>query len=86
MITLETMPVTEQPTKAQNQALHEPTSAPPGGPGTVMGWRLGGERLTLAGWAVLFAVFGLPVLVLGLILDGLAQWIFGWCLGVWCWF
>ncbi len=54
--------------------------------GSVMGWRLPGERLTPAGWAVIFAVFLLPVLTLGLLLDLLAQIAFGWCLGVWCWF
>lgn len=64
------------------------TPKPSGGSdqGTVMGWRLPGERLTPAGWAVLFAVFLLPVLSVGLLLDALAQLIFGWCLGVWCWF
>ncbi len=51
-----------------------------------MGWRLLGERLTPSGWAVLFAVFVLPVLAVGLILDALVQLAFGWCLGVWCWF
>jgi len=54
--------------------------------GSVMGWRLPGERLTPAGWAVIFAVFLLPVLTLGLLLDLLGQIAFGWCLGVWCWF
>jgi hypothetical protein len=54
--------------------------------GSVMGWRLPGERLTPAGCAVIFAVFLLPVLTLGLLLDLLAQIAFGWCLGVWCWF
>lgn len=54
--------------------------------GVVMGWRLPGERLTATGWAVAFGVLALPVLVMGLLLDALAQWIWGWCLGVWCWF
>ncbi|NBQ91787.1 MAG: hypothetical protein EBS47_10795 [Betaproteobacteria bacterium] len=56
------------------------------GKGTVMGWRLPGERLTPAGWGMLFAVFLLPVLGVGLLLDALVQLVFGWCLGVWCWF
>lgn len=54
--------------------------------GEVMGWRLRGERLMPAGWAVIFVVFLLPVLTVGLLLDLLAQIAFGWCLGVWCWF
>lgn len=66
------------PTKANAQ--------PAGESGTVMGWRLPGERLTPAGWAVLVAVFLLPVLGIGLVLDALVQLAFGWCLGVWCWF
>lgn len=59
---------------------------PAGESGTVMGRRLPGERLTAAGWALLFAVFLLPVLGIGLALDALVQLAFGWCLGVWCWF
>jgi len=31
-------------------------------------------------------VFVLPVLAVGLLLDALVQLVFGWCLGVWCWF
>jgi hypothetical protein len=54
--------------------------------GEVMGWRLPGERLKPVGWAVIFVVFLLPVLTVGLLLDLLAQIAFGWCLGVWCWF
>lgn len=52
----------------------------------MLGWRLAGERLTPAGWALVVAVFVLPVLALGLLLDAVVQWMFGWCLGVWCWF
>lgn len=75
MITLETM------TPAR-----PPTSKSPTGDGVVMGRRLPGERLTAAGWALIAAVFVLPALGLGLLVDGLLQWVFGWCLGVWCWF
>lgn len=60
---------------------------PPEGPkDAVMGWRLPGERITAAGWAVIFAVFLAPILFVGLLLDGFVQLAFGWCLGVWCWF
>ena len=53
---------------------------------TVMGYRLEEPRLTL--WAACWALFylGLPVAVLGLILDVLIQWVTGRCLGLWCYF
>lgn len=51
-----------------------------------MGLRLAAGRLTAAGWGLILLVFVLPVLAVGLLLDGLVQWAFGWCLGVWCWF
>ena len=53
---------------------------------TVMGYRLEEPRLTL--WAALWALLylGLPVAVLGLILDVLIQWGTGRCLGLWCYF
>ena len=54
--------------------------------GVVMGLRLPAGRLTVAGWALIAGVFVLPVLSVGLLLDALIQWAFGWCLGVWCWF
>lgn len=80
MITLETMK--PNPSDAATQAA-APTDT---GAGAVMGWRLPGERLTPTGWAVVVAVFFLPVLAMGLLLDAVVQWVFGWCLGVWCWF
>lgn len=81
VITLETMDPTQAPAKPS-------PSSPPveTGKGTVMGLRLPGERLTAAGWATLLVVFVLPVLGVGLLLDALVQLIWGWCLGVWCWF
>ena len=51
-----------------------------------MGQRLRGPRLTAAGWAFILLVFALPVLVLGVGLDVVLQWVLGRCLGVWCWF
>jgi hypothetical protein len=52
----------------------------------VMGHRLPEARPTL--WAAFwgFVVFGVPVLVLGLLLDGLVQWVSGRCVGLWCYF
>jgi hypothetical protein len=51
-----------------------------------MGHRLEEPRLTLwaAFWALLYV--GLPVAVLGLVLDVLIQWATGRCLGLWCYF
>ena len=51
---------------------------------TVMGHRLEEPRLTL--WATFWALvyLGLPVAVVGLVLDGLIQWATGQCLGLWC--
>ena len=53
---------------------------------TVMGHRLEEPRLTL--WAAFWALvyLGLPVAVLGLVLDVLIQWASGRCLGLWCYF
>lgn len=81
VITLETMDPTQAP--AQPSPPSPPVET---GKGTVMGLRLPGERLTAAGWATLLVVFVLPVLGVGLLLDALVQLIWGWCLGVWCWF
>ena len=57
-----------------------PASSPP----PIFGHDLPKPRLTLAGslWCLLY--LAAPVLVLGSALDALAQWIFGWCLGLWC--
>ncbi len=41
-------------------------------------------RLTPSGWAWLALYLGLPVLVLGNLLDFFFQWALGWCIGVWC--
>ena len=41
-------------------------------------------RLTAAGWAWGALYLGVPVLVLGNLLDLIFQWTLGWCIGVWC--
>lgn len=74
----------KRPTTSRSSRGSETTE--PTAKGLVMGWHLPGERLTAAGWAVLVAVFALPVLALGMALDLAVQWAFGWCLGIWCWF
>ncbi|MFM2187037.1 MAG: hypothetical protein RIR43_1609 [Pseudomonadota bacterium] len=83
MITLELM---KSARNDKGQHPHGDPAATRGAPGTVMGWRLPGERLTRTGWLFVLAVFVLPVLALGLLLDAVVQWIWGWCLGIWCWF
>ena len=50
----------------------------------VMGHDIAGARLTGAGVFWLLVYLGLPVLVLGNLLDLLVQWSLGWCVGLWC--
>lgn len=49
-----------------------------------MGHDVAGARLTPAGLFWLAVYLGLPVLVLGNLLDALMQWSLGWCVGLWC--
>jgi hypothetical protein len=55
-------------------------------PEEVMGQRIAEPRPTL--WAVVWAVvyLVLPVMILGMCVDGLVQLITGHCTGFWCWF
>jgi len=41
-------------------------------------------RLTAPGVFLLLLYQGLPVAILGNLLDFLFQWWFGWCIGFWC--
>ena len=50
----------------------------------IMGHDVAGARLTAAGVFWLLVYLGLPVLVLGNLLDALAQLSLGWCVGLWC--
>lgn len=50
----------------------------------VMGHDIVGARLTATGVFWLAVYLGLPVLVLGNLLDLLVQWSLGWCVGLWC--
>ncbi len=52
----------------------------------VLGHDIPKPRLTLAGVAYLLIYLGLPVLILGNLLDLATQWLFGWCIGIWCLF
>ena len=63
-------------------------SAPRPGPqrhgSSIMGHDVGSARPTPAGVFWLLVYLGLPVLVLGNLLDLLVQWSLGWCVGLWC--
>jgi hypothetical protein len=50
----------------------------------VMGYRIAEPRPTLlaAFWALVY--LGLPVLLIGMLLDLLVQWFTGYCTGFWC--
>ncbi len=40
--------------------------------------------MTAAGaWLLVWSI-GLPILLLGLALDLALEWVFGWCVGLWC--
>lgn len=64
---------------------HPPPLAPMKTPvQTVLGHRIPEPRLTARGVVLLVAAIGLPVLVVGTLLDLLVQALFGWCVGLWC--
>ncbi len=56
----------------------------PPAPTRILGHDIAKPRLTAAGvlWCMLY--LGGPVFLLGALLDALAQWWLGWCLGLWC--
>lgn len=58
-------------------------SRPPS-PNTFRGHDVPKEQLTLAGYLWLGVYLGLPVVILGNLLDLLVQKCFGWCIGFWC--
>ncbi|NBU88833.1 MAG: hypothetical protein EBS16_06460 [Betaproteobacteria bacterium] len=51
---------------------------------SILGHDVPRARITAAGWGWLVVYLGLPVAVLGNLLDLLTQWAFGWCIGLWC--
>lgn len=55
---------------------------PSGGP--ILGHDVAGARLTWVGVFWLLVYLGLPVVLLGNLLDLLVQWSLGWCVGLWC--
>jgi hypothetical protein len=50
----------------------------------ILGHDVPRARITAAGWAWMLLYLGLPVALLGNLLDLLTQWAFGWCIGLWC--
>ena len=53
-------------------------------PKTFFGHQVPKEHLTLAGYLWLGVYLGLPVVILGNLLDFLIQKWLGWCIGFWC--
>jgi hypothetical protein len=51
---------------------------------TVLGHDIPKARLTLSGWAWGALYLGLPIVLLGNLMDFGFQWALGWCIGVWC--
>lgn len=43
-----------------------------------------GARLTATGVALCVLYLGVPVALVGNLVDLLVQWWFGWCIGLWC--
>lgn len=50
----------------------------------ILGHDMPKARLTAAGWAWGALYLGLPIVLLGNVMDFVFQWMFGWCIGVWC--
>ena len=57
---------------------------PKGAVQQVMGHRIPEPRPTWQGIVLLIIVISVPVLLLGSLLDAVAQWLFGVCTGLWC--
>lgn len=52
----------------------------------VMGHHIPEPRLTWQAGCWLMLYLGVPVLLLGTLVDALIQWVTGYCTGFWCWF
>ena len=50
----------------------------------ILGHDISKARLTISGWAWGALYLGLPVILLGNLIDFFFQWTLGWCIGVWC--
>jgi hypothetical protein len=50
----------------------------------VLGHDIPKASLTISGWAWGALYLGLPVILLGNLIDFFFQWALGWCIGIWC--
>ena len=50
----------------------------------ILGHYIPKARLTISGWAWGSLYLGLPVILLGNLIDFFFQWTLGWCIGIWC--
>jgi hypothetical protein len=50
----------------------------------ILGHDIPKTRLTISGWAWGSLYLGLPVILLGNLIDLFFQWALGWCIGIWC--
>jgi hypothetical protein len=50
----------------------------------VLGHDIPKARLTMSGWTWIGLYLGLPVILLGNLMDFFFQWTLGWCIGIWC--
>ena len=50
----------------------------------ILGHDIPKARLTVLGWTWGALYMGMPVILLGNLLDFFFQWTLGWCIGVWC--
>jgi hypothetical protein len=50
----------------------------------ILGHDIPKARLTTSGWAWGALYLGLPVILLGNLIDFFFQWTLGWCIGIWC--
>jgi hypothetical protein len=51
---------------------------------TILGHDIPKARLTPSGWVWGAVYLGLPVILLGNLIDFFFQWTLGWCIGIWC--
>jgi hypothetical protein len=51
---------------------------------SILGHDIPKARLTLSGWAWTGLYLGMPVILLGNLIDFIFQWTLGWCIGIWC--
>lgn len=58
--------------------------SPKGPVQSVMGHEIPEPKPTWRGIALIVGAVSVPVILIGSVLDGIAQWWFGICTGLWC--